>query len=303
MPELLPNLVSTPYYGEGLALLSGLAWAAAIIFFRVSGRKIQPLGLNLFKILFALALAALSLLVLGRPLWPAAPAGDCALLFLSGLLGIAISDTLFFGALNRLGAGRTAVVDTLYSPFVVGLSTVLLDERLSLLQLLGIAFILSALLLVSRETPGEKLPARDLRLGILMGVLAMFTVALSIVIIKPMLGRSSVLWVTEMRLVGGAVPLLLIVLAHPRRREIVGPLFDRTNWPSIVPGGFLGGFVSLVLWVGGMKYAFVAVAAALSQLNAVFVVLLAALFLKEKITPWRAAAVVLAFAGAYLAAR
>ncbi len=303
MAGILPNLVSTPYYGEGLALLSGLAWAAAIIFFRVSGRKIQPLGLNLFKILFALGLAALSLLVLGRPLLPAAPAGDYALLFLSGLLGIAISDTLFFGALNRLGAGRTAVVDTLYSPFVIGLSTAFLDERLSLLQLLGIAFILSALLLVSREAPGERIPARDLRLGILMGILAMFTVALSIVIIKPMLGRSSVLWVTEMRLVGGAVPLLLIVLAHPRRREILGPLLDRTNWPAIVPGALLGGFVSLVLWVGGMKYAFVAVAAALSQLNAVFVVLLAAVFLKEKITPWKAAAVVLAFAGAYLAAR
>jgi len=106
-----------------------------------------------------------------------------------------------------------------------------------------------------------------------------------------------------MRLVGGAVPLLLIVLAHPRRREILGPLADRTNWPALVPGSILGGFVSLVLWVGGMKYAFVAVAAALSQLNAIFVVLLAALFLKEKITPWKAAAVVLAFAGAYLAAR
>lgn len=303
MADILPNLVSMPYYGEGLALLSGLAWAAAIIFFRLSGRKIQPLGLNLFKIVFALGLAVLALLVLGRPLLPAAPAGDYALLFLSGLLGIAISDTLFFGALNRLGAGRTAVVDTLYSPFVIGLSTLFLDERLAVLQLLGIALILSALILVSRETPEERISGRDLRLGILMGVLAMFTVALSIVIIKPMLGRSPILWVTEMRLVGGAVPLLLIVLAHPRRREILGPLADRSNWPALVPGSFLGGFVSLVLWVGGMKYAFVAVAAALSQLNAIFVVLLAALFLKEKITPWKAAAVVLAFAGAYLAAR
>lgn len=303
MADILRNLVQAPLYGEGLALLSGLAWASAIIFFRLSGRKIQPLGLNLFKILLALGITVLALLALARPFFPAAPAGDYVLLLLSGLLGTAISDTLFFGALNRLGAGRTAVVDTLYSPFVIGLSTLFLDERLSLLQLLGIAFILSALLLVSRETPGEKLPARDLRLGILMGVLAMFTVALSIVMIKPMLSRSSVLWVTEMRLVGGAVPLLLLVLVNPRRREILGPLADRTNWPALVPGSILGGFVSLVLWVGGMKYAFVAVAAALSQLNAIFVVLLAAVFLKEKVTPWKAAAVVLAFAGAYLAAR
>jgi drug/metabolite transporter (DMT)-like permease len=303
MADTLTNLISAPHYGEGLALLSGLAWAAAIIFFRMSGRKIQPLGLNLFKVVFASGLSALTLLVLGRPFFPAAPAADYALLFLSGLLGIAVSDTLFLAALNRLGAGRTAVVDTLYSPFVIGLSTLFLDERLSALQLLGVALILSALLLVSRETPEERISGRDLRRGILLGVLAMFTVAMSIVIIKPMLGRTSVLWVTGMRLIGGAVPLLLVVLAHPRRREILGPLADRSNWPALVPGSFLGGFLSLVLWVGGMKYAYISVAAALSQLNTIFVVLLAAVFLKEKITPWKAAAVVLAFAGAYLAAR
>jgi len=303
MVDLLPNLVSAPYYGEGLALLSGLIWAAAIIFFRISGRKIQPLGINLFKNVFALGLMALTLLVLGRPFVPAAPAGDYALLFLSGFLGIAVSDTLFLMALNLLGAGRTAVVDTLYSPFVIGLSTLFLAERLSALQLLGVGLIVSALLLVSRGTPGERISKRDLRTGIILGGLAMFAVAVSIVIIKPMLGRSSVFWVTGMRLVGGAVPLLLVVLAHPRRRQILSPLAVRSNWPPLIPGAVLGGYLSLVLWVGGMKYAFISVAAALSQLNAIFVVLLAAIFLKEKITPWKAAAVVLAFAGAYLAAR
>jgi drug/metabolite transporter (DMT)-like permease len=44
------------------------------------------------------------------------------------------------------------------------------------------------------------------------------------------------------------------------------------------------------------------VAAALNQLNTIFIVVLAALFLKERLSLWKVAAVVLAFAGAYLAA-
>jgi drug/metabolite transporter (DMT)-like permease len=52
-----------------------------------------------------------------------------------------------------------------------------------------------------------------------------------------------------------------------------------------------------------MKYARVSVAAALNQLNAIFIVILAAIFLKERLTPWKIVAVVLAFAGAYLASK
>ena len=70
----------------------------------------------------------------------------------------------------------------------------------------------------------------------------------------------------------------------------------------MIPASFLGSFVSLVLWMGGMKYAKASVAAALSQLNTIFIVVFAAFFLKEKLTPWKIAAVALAVVGAYLAA-
>jgi drug/metabolite transporter (DMT)-like permease len=50
-----------------------------------------------------------------------------------------------------------------------------------------------------------------------------------------------------------------------------------------------------------MKYAQASVAAVLNQLNTIFIVVIAAIFLKERLTAWKIAAVVLAFIGAYLA--
>ena len=288
--------------GEILALASGVAWAVAVILFRVSGRRIEPVALNLGKNVLGLALIAPTLLILGEPLAPAVPVASTGLLLLSGVLGIAVSDTLFFHALNRLGASLTAVVDCFYSPFVIALSFVLLGERMTLVQLAGAALVVSAILTVSKEGKLERIDRRDLALGILYGILAMFFVAFGIVMVKPVLGEVSILWATLVRVAGGTAALALLVPLLRNRRAVLAPLLDRRNWKALVPAAFFGSYLSLILWTGGMKYAKASVAAVLNQLNTIFIVVIAAVFLKERLTGWKAAAVVLAFLGAYLAA-
>jgi drug/metabolite transporter (DMT)-like permease len=298
---MFDSLSSTRSLGEILALASGLVWAVAVILFRVSGRRIHPVGLNLAKTVLALVVMVPTLLVLGEPLLPAVPVATTVLLLVSGVLGIAVSDTLFFHALNRLGASLTAIVDCFYSPFVIGLSFLLLGERLSLVQLIGAALVVSAVLTLSKEGKIEKLDRRDLLVGILYGVLAMFFVAFGIVMVKPILGEVSVFWATFVRLAGGSLALGVLIPFLKNRRAILAPLAERRNWKALVPASFFGSYLSLVLWMGGMKYAKASVAAVLNQLNTIFIVIIAAIFLKERLTPWKIAAVILAFVGAYLA--
>jgi drug/metabolite transporter (DMT)-like permease len=49
----------------------------------------------------------------------------------SGLLGIAVADTWYLKALNMMGASRTGIVSSLFSPFFILLSAVFLGERLA----------------------------------------------------------------------------------------------------------------------------------------------------------------------------
>jgi drug/metabolite transporter (DMT)-like permease len=289
--------------GEVLALASGLIWAVAVILYRVSGRNVHPLGLNLFKNILALVFIAPTMLLLGERVFLSVPLRSVGLLLLSGFLGIAVSDTFFFYSLNRLGASLVAIVDCFYSPFVIGLSYIILGERMAAWQLIGVALIISAVLAASRSNSnGAPVARRDLVFGLAYGVLAMFFVAIGIVIIKPVLATEPVVWATLLRIVGGTVPLGLVIPLLPGRRAILSPLLNRANWRAMIPASFFGSYLSLILWMGGMKYARVSVAAALNQLNTIFIVILAALFLKERLTWWKIAAVVLAFLGAYLAA-
>ena len=295
------NLSGTRYFGETLALASGFVWALAVILFRVSGRQVHPLGLNFFKNVFALPLVVLTLLVLGQPVFVAGSGRDDLVLLVSGFLGIAVSDTLFLWSLNLLGAALVAIVETFYSPFVIGLSVLYLGERMTLSQLGGVGLIVLAVLVIAREDHTGTVSRRNLRLGIVLGILAMLFVAVGIVMIKPLLARVSLIRATGVRLVGGAVPLGFVLLAHPRRREILRPLLVPANWKALAPGSILGAYISLIIWLGGMRYTLVSVAAALNQLNTIFIFILAAVFLREKITRSKIAAVVLAFIGAFLA--
>ena len=300
---MLDPLRPSPGLGETLAASSALAWAVAVVLFRVSGRRIHPIALNLGKTVLALAAIVATLLILGQPIFPAVPASTTWLLLASGVLGIAVSDTLFFYALNRLGAGLTAIVDCFYSPFVIALSFALLGERLTFIQLAGAGLVISAVLTLAKEGKLEKIGRKDLAWGILYGILAMFFVAFGIVMVKPVLDSVSVFWSTFVRLAGGAAALAVLTPFLKNRRALLAPLLERRNLPVLIPAAFFGSYLSLILWMGGMTYVKASVAAVLNQLNTIFIVIIAAIFLKERLTGWKLLAVGLALIGAYLASR
>lgn len=276
-------------------------WAFAVILFKKSGETVHPIGLNLFKDLFALVLFLPTMWLFGETLWRDAPAADYALLLASGALGIGVGDTFFFKSLNLLGAGLTAVVDCLYSPFIIGLSLLFLAEKLGALQVVGAALVVAAVLAASLEwRKGGVIGRRDLAFGILYGVLALASMAVGIVMIKPLLERSPLLWATEIRVIGGAAALAVILLFHPRRRAIVSSVVSTRGWRYMLGGSFVGAYLAMVFWLAGMKYTQASIAAALNQTANVFIFIFAALLLREPITRRRTLGIVLGFAGAVL---
>ncbi len=294
-------MTSFPYLGQTFALLAAVGWAVAVVLFKKSGETVHPLALNLFKTALAVALFLPTLWLWGDGLLRPASGVDYALLVASGILGIGISDTLFFMCLNALGAGLTAIVDTLYSPFIIGLSMLWLGERLTGWQLLGVALIISAVVTATYEPEGRSAaPGRRLVAGLVYGVLALLLVAVGIVMIKPLLNRSPVLWATEVRLVGGLLFLAAFLWAHPRRRTILGTLRSPGSWRFVVSGSLMGSYVAMVFWIAGMKLAPASVAAALNQTSTIFIYVLAVFFLHEPLTFRRSVGVLLAVAGTFL---
>ncbi len=172
------------------------------------------------------------------------------------------------------------------------MSFLLLGERLNPIQLVGAALVVSAVLTCRKKGRSRRSTGKTSACGVLYGILAMFFVAFGIVMVKPILGSVSVFWATFVRIAGGAIALALLVPFLRNRRAILAPLLERRNWKALVPAAFFGSYLSLILWMGGMKYAKASVAAVLNQLNTIFIVIIAAIFLKERLTGWKVLAVV-----------
>ena len=286
--------------GEFFALAAAVVWAGAVVLFKKSGESIPPFALNLFRVVVSAVLLTITLAVVGEPLWGRAPLADYLILAASGVIAIAISDTLFHMSLNRVGAGINAIIDTLYSPSVVLFAFVLLGERLAPVQLVGMALVISGVLTASRHEPAPGTTRRTLLMGIVYGVLAMVTLGFGIVIAKPVLERSPILWATTVRQLGSLAVLLPVAMIVPARREIFGVFKPTRAWRFSLPGTILGSYLALIFWIGGMKLTTAGTAAILNQTATIYILLFASLFLKEPFTRRKAVAVLLALAGIML---
>jgi len=277
-------------------------WAVAIILFKKSGDHFSPMALNLFKCTVTLILLIPTLLLCGIDLFPEKPAYDWIMFCVSGLLGIALADTLFFMALSRLGAGMTAIVDCLYLPIVIFISFVFLDEILGIKGLFGATLVFIAIFVGSASKKGISVTGIDFFIGIILGILAISLIAGSIVMLKRLLEDTNVLWASFARVLAGTLGLYLIVLLSPGRKKLLAELYPSKTWFSALPASVSGNYIAMIAWLAGMKYAMVSVAAVLNQLSTVFIFILAAIFLKEPVTLPRVSATIFAVSGAILTA-
>ena len=293
--------------GQSFALLAAIMWAVAVVLFKLCGDKIPPLALNLFKNTVGIVLIALTLLALPwLPVEPGVPLlrwhnlADICLLMMSGIVGIALADTLFFYALNLIGVGLFSIVDCLYSPLIILFSWLILVEELSWCHYVGGALILAGVFASSRHPPPPNRTRGQLLLGIGLAIAALVTMAIGIVVAKPLIEEYNVLWTTQVRLLAGTAFLALATLVLPGGRKLWTVFRPAPIWKVSVPAAVLAGYLAMLFWIGGFKYTHASVAAILNQTSIFFSLVLATWFLKERFTGRKLAAILIAAPGVVL---
>ena len=270
-------------WGEAFALASALTWALAVILMRRSGETLPAFELNLFKNCFGLVLLIPTILVVDGLVLPYYTLPELSLVLLSGLLGIAIADTWYLTALNMMGASRTGIVSSLFSPFVILLSAVFLGERLVSWQWLGFVLVMAGALLVTWRANRSSVDTSHLKKGLLYAVGAVFMMAVGIVMVKEILETRSFLWTMELRFIGGIGGMLAFLLVGKRWQSAKQNFSRPQPWGTIILASFLGAYLALILWLAGYKLIDASVASILNETNVVFIVFLAWLMLGEHI--------------------
>lgn len=270
-------------WGEIFALSSALVWALAVILFRRSGETLPAFELNLFKNLFGLILMIPTILLVDGLALPEYTSYELFLVFFSGVLGIAVADTWYLKALNTMGASRTGIVSSLFSPFVIFLSAIFLGERLVSWQWLGFVLVMTGVLLVTWRSHRSAVDAADVKRGVIYGVGAVFMMAVGVVMVKEILEARSFLWTVELRIVGGVSGMLIYMLLNSQWQSVKQNFSKPQPWGTVTFASFLGAYFALILWLGGYKLIDASVASVLNETNVAFIVFLAWLMLGEQI--------------------
>ena len=147
--------------GFGLALAAALSQAAFVVISR-TGYRTVPASQAMTVVLATTVICSIAIgLATGAGTALAYPLHDPSILPLlafTGLFAAAIPSILFLTGIRRIGGTRAGIL-MLFEPVVgVALAAVLLDERLTPIQVLGGLAVLGAALILQRsETPGGRI--------------------------------------------------------------------------------------------------------------------------------------------------
>jgi drug/metabolite transporter (DMT)-like permease len=286
--------------GEFFSIACAAVWALAVVLFRRSGETLPAFELNLFKNLLGTLLMAITLVVLGQTAMPAFTPAEWLIVLASGVIGIALADTWYLRALNLMGAARTGITASLFSPFVVILSAIFLGERLQGWQFAGFALVLAGIVLVTWRSQRIDVSARAIRLGVFFGAGAVLMMAVGIVMVKPILEGEHFFATAGLRLAAGSLAMLGFVTATRTWPTVIARYRQPQPWPTIVFASFLASYFAMLLWLGGYRLAPASIASVLNETAAAFIVLFAWWMLSEPLSLRRLAGLGLTFSGVVL---
>ena len=167
-----------------MSLLSAIFWALAVVMMKRVGEKIHPVAMNLFKNATGAILISITLYIIGEPVINPGfvTREDYIRLIVSAIIGMGLADIIFLHSLNIIGAGISALVDTVYSPFVILFAYLLLGGQLSAIQFFGGGLIIGAKLFASAKLQHIPVNRSQLKYGIMLRMFVIGMMAFAIVI-------------------------------------------------------------------------------------------------------------------------
>lgn len=280
---------------DALLLITCVLWAANYSVVKYGTAVMDPLAYNGTRVL--LGAVAFVGLALHRGTWRKIPRRDVLALLALGVLGNCVYQTLFAEGVAHTRAGTAALVLAASPALIAGLGRALGIERVGARGLAGIALSMAGIALVvlsGTAQPGEA----STMVGNLVVLAAAVCWSVFTVLLEPYTHRVTLIDLSALTLIGGAIPLILGSL----------PAMAATSWARVTPltwGAIAySGLGSLVLgylfWYRGVRVLGPTRTAIYSNLQPVIALCIAWLLLGEVPSVWQGAGAGAIIAGVLL---
>ena len=283
-----------------LLTLTPLFWAGNWIVGRGLAADIPPMAMTFFRWFFAVLILAPFAWHHVRRDWPLVRRHWKTLLFL-GAIGVGTHNAFAYLGLNYTTATNGVILNSFIPVMIIAMSWVFLRERLSPLQLAGVGVSLAGVLTILSQGSLAVLAALELNTGDLLVILSMamwsvYTIGLRW---RPS-GLHMLTFLFVLMVIGdlAVLPLFLAELAFGRHMAVTP-----SNVAALVSVALFASVLAYIFWNRGVEQVGANVAGLFVHLMPVFGVLLAWLFLGERLALFHVAGIALILSGIGITSR
>lgn len=274
--------------GELAALLTAVCWTFTGLAFEYAGKKIGSLTVNLIRLFIGFIFLGIYTLITSGSFLPVSADSHAWLwLSLSGIVGFLIGDLMLFQAFVVTGARVSMLIMSLAPPITALFGWIILGEKLSILNLVGMVITISgiAIVILSKSASNKSRVSTQYPLkGILLAFGGAAGQGLGLVLSKLGMRDLDPFVSTQIRVIVGFIGFALFFTVTKRWHNVPIALRNKKAMISTTIGSFFGPFLGVSLSLLALKYTTAGVASTLNSLSPIIIIPLAWFLFKERIT-------------------
>ena len=278
------------HLGEISGVLTAMCWTASALSFSLATRRAGSLAVNITRLVFAMGMFMVWSKVM-RGLWTPSDASPEAWKWLSvsGLIGFVAGDYCLFKSYSYQSAKLSMLIMSLAPPVATLAGSVILHERLTVLNGLGMVLVLSGIAIVILKQPESETNKSRLNYpvkGLLLAFGGAVGQGVGAVFSKLGMGNYDPFASSQIRAITGILGFVVIITFAREWRSIRFSLRNNKALTPLLIGSFFGPFLGVSLSLLAFQNTSVGIASTLIATVPVFILIPSVLIFHEKLN-WK----------------
>lgn len=288
------------HIGEVAALITAVCWALNGITFESAGKKIGSLSLSYIRLFVAFFLLCISTFFMrGLALPVDANLSNWIWLSISGIIGFVLGDIFLFQAYIEIGSRISLLIASAAPPLTALIGFIFLQEKISLLGLLGIFITMTgiALVILSKNPEENKVEFNRPIKGIIYASIGALGQALGLIFSKIGIGDYNPMAATQIRILAATLIMTLMITKNKKWQEVIEAVKNKSAMPALIAGSIFGPFIGVTFSLLAVQYTATGIVSSISSISPIIIIPASIIIFKEKVTPKEVLGAVISIAG------
>jgi drug/metabolite transporter (DMT)-like permease len=207
-------------------------------------------------------------------------------LSLSGIIGFVLGDLFLFESFTIIGSRIAMLIMTLVPPITAFTSWLMLDEVLTILNIIGMSLTIGgiALVIVTKGKGQKKFTFKHSLKGILFAFIGAIGQAVGLVFSKVGMGNYSAFAATQIRVIAGIVGFAIVITLWKKWRSVGSAAKNLPAMKRIGLGAVFGPFLGVSFSLFAVQHANAGVASTIMSIVPILIIPASMVFLRQKVT-------------------